>query len=56
MRAWSDDRAKAGRALVVPTAWRGEPCMRMCFVNPRTSFDDIVAVLDDMASWPVGDH
>ena len=53
MKRWSDDRARAGRALVVPTAWRGEPCLRMCFVNPRTSFDDVAAVLDDMAAWPV---
>lgn len=52
MTAWSNDRAKAGRALVVPTTWRGEPCMRMCFVNPRTRLDDVRKVLDDMAAWP----
>jgi glutamate/tyrosine decarboxylase-like PLP-dependent enzyme len=52
MLAWSNDRAKAGEALVVPTSWRGEPCMRLCFVNPRTRRDDVVRVLDDMAAWP----
>lgn len=51
MHAWSTDRAKAGRALVVPTTWNGRPCMRMCFVNPRTEAAEVRAVLDDMESW-----
>jgi glutamate/tyrosine decarboxylase-like PLP-dependent enzyme len=49
--AWSDDAARAGRALVVPTSWRGEPCLRVCIVNPLTTLDALVELLDDMAQW-----
>ena len=42
--------AREGVALVVPTRWRGEPCMRICLVHPDTRIDALEALLDDMAS------
>jgi glutamate/tyrosine decarboxylase-like PLP-dependent enzyme len=48
-RAWSEKRAKDGTVLIVPTKWQGEPCMRICVVNPRTELAAVVALLDDMA-------
>jgi hypothetical protein len=29
----------------VPTTWRGETCLRFCFVNPRTTIDDVALIL-----------
>jgi glutamate/tyrosine decarboxylase-like PLP-dependent enzyme len=48
---WSASRARDGVALVVPTSWQGEPCFRVCIVNPRTELDHLAAVLDDMAAF-----
>jgi glutamate/tyrosine decarboxylase-like PLP-dependent enzyme len=53
--AWSEDAARGGRALVVPTSWRGQPCLRVCIVNPRVTADALSALLDDMARWPPGE-
>lgn len=47
--AWSRARAREGRYLVVPTRWNGEPCLRMCVINPRTELPRLVAILDDLA-------
>lgn len=56
---WSRQRAREGRWLVVPTSWRGEPCLRICLVNPRTETAQLFAILDDLETWhegvPVGD-
>ena len=51
--AWSRERARAGVALVVPTSWRGAPCLRLCIIDPRTRLADVTALLDDLAgtSW-----
>lgn len=48
-RAWSRSRAESGTALIVPTSWQGEPCFRICVVNPLTEIEDLVILLDDMA-------
>jgi glutamate/tyrosine decarboxylase-like PLP-dependent enzyme len=48
--AWSRERARAGVALVVPTSWQGEPCLRLCIVDPRTQLADVTALLDDLAA------
>ena len=48
--AWSRSRAKAGVALIVPTTWAGEVCLRICIVDPRTTLDQLARVLDDMAA------
>jgi glutamate/tyrosine decarboxylase-like PLP-dependent enzyme len=46
--AWSRARARDGVALVVPTTWKGAPCLRICLVNPRTQLSSLVALLDDL--------
>lgn len=46
---WSEAELAAGRAFVVPTAWRGETVARLCVVNPRTTVDDVAGVLASMA-------
>jgi glutamate/tyrosine decarboxylase-like PLP-dependent enzyme len=48
--AWSRERARSGVALVVPTSWKGEPCLRICLVNPLTRPADLLALLDDLAA------
>ena len=42
---WSDDLAKAGTMLCVPTRWQGRPVLRLAFVNPETDPDQVLAVL-----------
>ena len=46
--AWSDRMLATGFAFVVPTAWRGETVLRFCFVNPRTTLDDIEVIIDSL--------
>jgi len=48
--AWCDRMLAEQVAFVVPTAWRGERLMRFCFVNPRTTIDDVRLVLDTMSA------
>ena len=45
---WSRSRAAAGVALVVPTNFDGEPCLRVCIVNPRTELAALEALLPDL--------
>ena len=35
-----------GFALVTPTTWADEPVFRFCFVNPRTTVNDIEQILE----------
>jgi glutamate/tyrosine decarboxylase-like PLP-dependent enzyme len=51
---WSRQRAREGRWLIVPTAWQGEPCLRICLVNPRTEPAQLFAILDDLETWRDG--
>jgi L-2,4-diaminobutyrate decarboxylase len=44
-RAWSDQALADGLTLTVPTSWRGETVLRFCIVNPRTTSDDLAAIL-----------
>jgi len=37
-----------GTALVLSTTWRGETLMRFCFVNPRTTLDDVRMLIDSI--------
>ena len=46
--AWSERVLATGLTLTVPTTWRGETCLRFCFVNPRTTTDDVALVLDSL--------
>jgi L-2,4-diaminobutyrate decarboxylase len=45
-RAWSDRQLADGLTLTVPTTWHGETVLRFCVVNPRTTVDDLAAILD----------
>jgi L-2,4-diaminobutyrate decarboxylase len=47
-RNWSVALLESGRAFVVPSAHEGQPMLRLCVVNPRTSVDDIVMILDSL--------
>ena len=48
-QGWSDRLLAEEFAFVVPTSHEGETLTRFAIVNPRTSEDDIVAILDTMA-------
>jgi glutamate/tyrosine decarboxylase-like PLP-dependent enzyme len=46
---WSGRHLAAQTAFVLPSSWGDEPVMRFCFVNPRTRFEDVSALLDTLA-------
>jgi L-2,4-diaminobutyrate decarboxylase len=46
---WSDRLLAEGTAFVVPTSWVGETVLRICIVNPRTTFADIQLLVDSLA-------
>ena len=48
---WSQRRAREGSWLVVPTTWRGEPCLRVCLVHPATTIESLAAILDDLTTY-----
>ncbi|WP_270886779.1 pyridoxal phosphate-dependent decarboxylase family protein [Pedococcus sp. 5OH_020] len=48
-QVWSDRLLADEFAFVVPTSHEGETLTRFAIVNPRTSEDDISAILDTMA-------
>jgi len=45
---WSARMLDRGLALVTPTTFEDEPVLRLCFVNPLTSTDDVKLVLDSL--------
>lgn len=47
--AWSARLLADEVALVLPTTYRGETVLRFAFVNPRTTIDDVVLILDSLA-------
>lgn len=47
---WSTDARACGMALVMPTTYAGESVLRLCFVNPLTSSDDVDVVLESLES------
>ena len=47
-RTWSLDLLARGEGFVVPSAHRGEPVLRLCIVNTRSSAADVAAILDSM--------
>ncbi len=49
---WSTRHAKAGTWLVLPTRWRGEPVLRLCFIHPRTELADVRRMLDSLEVDP----
>jgi glutamate/tyrosine decarboxylase-like PLP-dependent enzyme len=47
--AWSEDAMARGVTVVTPTRHAGETVLRMCFVNPLTTREDVDLVLADLA-------
>jgi len=47
---WSDYLLQTGKGLVVPSSHRGKPNTRFAIVNPQTSFELLVELLDTMES------
>jgi glutamate/tyrosine decarboxylase-like PLP-dependent enzyme len=47
-RGWSRNMLASGRALVVPSEHDGEPILRICIVNPRTTVDDIALLVESL--------
>lgn len=47
-RAWSLALLRRGDGFAVPSAHRGEPVLRLCIVNTRSSAADVAALLDSM--------
>jgi glutamate/tyrosine decarboxylase-like PLP-dependent enzyme len=48
-QAWSERLLSDGLAFVTPTTHDGETVMRIAVVSPRTSLEDLIAILDTMA-------
>ena len=48
--AWSDAALASGLTLTVATSWQGESVLRFCFINPRTTLDDVQMILDSLGS------
>ena len=47
-REWSERLLRRGLAFVTPTKVDGEVALRFCFVNPRTTTDDIDLILSTL--------
>lgn len=45
---WCDRTLREQVAFVVPSSWKGETVLRLCFVNPRTTIDDVTDVLETL--------
>ena len=47
-QAWSDRILQRGLAFVLPSNVDGEPLLRLCFVNPRTTIEDVHLILGSL--------
>jgi L-2,4-diaminobutyrate decarboxylase len=47
--AWSEWLLESGQAFVVASSWQGQPLLRLCVVNPRTTVEDIAGIVDSLA-------
>jgi glutamate/tyrosine decarboxylase-like PLP-dependent enzyme len=45
---WSRRLLESGQALVVPSTHDGEPILRLCIVNPRTTVEDVAVVIESL--------
>jgi glutamate/tyrosine decarboxylase-like PLP-dependent enzyme len=43
---WSEEMLESGAAFVVPSRHDGRPVFRFCFVNPKTTVDEIELIID----------
>lgn len=44
-QAWTESMMEAGTAFVVPSRHDGKPVFRFCFVNPKTTVEDIDLII-----------
>ena len=45
-RTFCDDLLAHGTAFLMPTSWENEKVLRLCFVNPLTTLEDVNRILD----------
>ena len=48
MDIWAERHRRSGALLCLPTTWQGQKAFRLCVVNPETSADDTLAVLQTL--------
>lgn len=48
-QAWTEKAMASGLAFVTPSRLDGEPIYRFCFVNPRTTNDEIAEIIEALA-------
>lgn len=46
--SWSEKLLLSGFAFVLPSSHRGRPNLRFAIINPKTSFEDLVSILDSL--------
>ena len=46
--AWSHELLMAGFAFVLPSSHQGRPHLRFAIINPKTSYEDLVKILDSL--------
>lgn len=46
--AWCTEQCARETAFVQPDVWRDETVLRLCFLNPRTRFTDVVRLIDTL--------
>ncbi len=45
---WSEKLLLSGFAFVLPSSHKGRPNLRFAIINPKTSFEDLVTILDSL--------
>ncbi len=51
---WSMQALRDEVGFILPTTFQGSPAVRLCFVNPTTTIQDVKAILDTLAWEPRG--
>lgn len=46
--AWSERLLQSGFAFVLPSSHKGRPNLRFAIINPKTSYEDLVQILDSL--------
>jgi len=46
--AWSERLLESGFAFVLPSSHKGRPNLRFAIINPKTSYEDLVQILDSL--------
>jgi glutamate/tyrosine decarboxylase-like PLP-dependent enzyme len=51
---WSEAALRSGFAFCVPSRHHDEAVMRLCVINPKTTVEDLSAILDSMEAYEAG--